>query len=48
MYAQGEAIVGDKEYYGKNSHQQDRNSAWSSSFLDSNPKNPVQIPTVNT
>lgn len=28
-------------------NQQERNSAWRSSFLDSNPKNPVQIPTVN-
>lgn len=28
-------------------NQQERNSARRSSFLDSNPKNPVQIPTVN-
>lgn len=32
----------------KTPNQQERNSAWRSSFFDSNPKNPVQIPIVDT
>lgn len=43
-----EAAVGVKySIMEKNPNQQDRNSARCSSFLDSNPKNPVQPPIVD-
>ena len=48
MDAQGERpLSAVSSITEKTPNQQDRNSARRSSFLDSNPKNPVQIPIVN-